>query len=110
MQPMTGMNALSTNSTLTALQSNSVAALKPPASNATQEAFQSFVGETFFGMMLKALRSTSGDVAYFDGGQAEDMFRNQLDQTVSESLAKSHGDTIAAPMYHQFRNQLDVKI
>lgn len=75
----------------------------------TETAFRDFVGETFFGMMLKSLRSTQGETAYFNGGQAEQMFRGQLDQTVAERLAESHGDAIAGPMYGAFRRGLDVR-
>ena len=40
-----------------------------------REAFDSFVGETFYGQMLKEMRKTVGKSAYFDGGRAEEIFR-----------------------------------
>ena len=88
------------------------AAPNPPSAQdvQTEEAFRDFVGTTFFGLMLKALRSTQGKTAYLDGGQAEQMFRGQLDQTIAERLAESHGDQIASPMYQSFRSRLDVRV
>lgn len=87
---------------------------QPPPPNAeamrTQEAFQQFVGETFFGLMMKALRSTEGETAYLNGGQAEQMFRGQMDQEVASRLAASHGETISGPLYGAFRRGLDVSV
>src|ERR1700754_2455592 len=42
--------------------------------------FTQFVGETFFSQMIKSMRSTVGEAAYFNGGQAEKVFQGQLDQ------------------------------
>ena len=87
------------------------AGLTAPSANVqTEEAFRNFVGETFFGMMLKSLRTTQGETAYFNGGQAEEMFRGQLDQTIAARLAESHGDAIAGPMYGAFQRGLDVSV
>lgn len=104
------MNPISSSPTLAAMAAHEPTSSTVPQKNATEEAFQGFVGETFFGLMLKALRTTSQDVAYFDGGQAEDMFRQQLDQTVSARLAETHGEQLAKPLYEQFRNRLDIKV
>lgn len=68
-----------------------------------KEAFQDFVGQTFFGQMLSALRSTEGEVAYFNGGRAEEIFRGQLDQVLTEKISDASADKIADPMYDLFR-------
>lgn len=78
---------------------------KAPTGGETAEAFQGFVGETFFGMMLKSLRQTSKEVAYIDGGQAEKMFRQQLDQHIAEHLTETHGRDLAAPLFEQFESR-----
>ena len=65
----------------------------------TQQAFRDFVGQTFFGQMLKSLRSTQGKPAYFHGGQAEEIFRSQLDQTLAERMTEASADQIADPMF-----------
>ncbi len=67
-----------------------------------RDAFDSFVGQTFFSQMIKAMRSSVGRPAYFHGGRAEEMFLSQLDQTMAEKLAAQSGRQLADPM---FRNQ-----
>jgi Rod binding domain-containing protein len=55
--------------------------------------------------MIKAMRSTVGKAAYFDGGQAEEIFRGQLDQTMAEQLSDATAERFAKPMFeHQFPN------
>lgn len=63
--------------------------------------FTTFVGETFYGQMLKAMRSTVGKPAYFHGGQAEEVFRSQLDQAMVEHLTEATAEKIAEPMFRR---------
>ena len=64
-----------------------------------QEAFTSFVGETFFSQMIGAMRSTVGKPAYFHGGQGEEIFRGQLDQQLAQELTESSADRFAEPLF-----------
>src|SRR5262249_22747021 len=64
-----------------------------------QEKFQDFVGSTFYREMLKALRSGQKHSKYFYGGQAEEIFRGQMDQQISEEPWHTHAPTLAAPMF-----------
>ncbi|HUG89523.1 MAG TPA: rod-binding protein [Planctomycetaceae bacterium] len=76
-----------------------------PASAASPElhqAFQDFVAGTFFQQMLKALRKTQGQAAYFHGGQAEQIFQGQFDQQIAEDLARDHGAAFAEPLFNSF--------
>ena len=68
-----------------------------------REAFDSFVGETFYAQMLSAMRKTAGKPAYFHGGQAEETFRSQLDQMLAQEMTKSNGGDLSDTMYEQFR-------
>jgi Rod binding domain-containing protein len=68
-----------------------------------REAFDSFVGETFYAQMLSAMRKTAGKPAYFHGGQAEESFRSQLDQMLAQEMTKSNGSDLSDAMYEQFR-------
>jgi peptidoglycan hydrolase FlgJ len=68
---------------------------------AVQDKFRTFVGEAFFGQLIKAMRSTQGKAAYFDGGQAEKAFRGQLDQALAQKMTSASADTIADPMFRQ---------
>lgn len=67
-----------------------------------REVFDEFVGEAFFSQMLKSMRSTLGKTPYFDGGRAEEMFTQQLDQTLTKELTKSSAHQISDPMYDLF--------
>ncbi len=68
----------------------------------TREAFDSFVGQTFYGQMLKSLRSTVGKPAYFHGGRAEEIFREQLDQVLAERFTEVSADQFTGPMFELF--------
>ena len=64
-----------------------------------RDKFTQFVGETFYGQMIKSLRSTVGKAAYFDGSQAEKAFRSQLDQQLAEHLTESTAERFAKPLF-----------
>lgn len=66
-----------------------------------QETFRKFVGESFFGQLMKSMRSTQGKPAYFHGGHAEEVFQSQLDQTLAQEMTASSADKIADPMFRQ---------
>jgi len=66
-----------------------------------REVFDDFMGEAFFGMMLKAMRSTTGEPAYFHGGRAEEIFQGQLDQTLAEEMTAASADRFSEPMFRQ---------
>jgi peptidoglycan hydrolase FlgJ len=66
------------------------------------QAFNQFVGETFYGQMLKAMRKTQHKPAYFHGGRAEEVFQQQLDGILAEKMADASADKISGPMYNLF--------
>jgi hypothetical protein len=68
-----------------------------------QKVFNSFVGEVFFGQLLKAMRKTVGTPAYFYGGRAEEIFQQQLDQILGEKLAEASGEKFSEPMFELFK-------
>ena len=68
----------------------------------TKEAFQQFVGETFYGMMLKQMRQSVEQGPYFHGGQGEAIFQQQLDQVLVERMSAASADTFSEPMYALF--------
>ncbi len=78
----------------------------PAAGKAEQkelrQAFDSFVGEVFFGQMLKAMRKTVDKPAYFHGGRAEEIFTQQLDQVLAQKLGETTAPKFSGPMYELF--------
>ena len=63
--------------------------------------FTQFVGEAFYGQMLKAMRATVGKPAYFHGGRAEEVFQGQLDQQMSEHLTEASASKFAEPLFER---------
>ena len=84
-----------------ATQPNAIAN-KRPGDGELRETFDSFVGEVFFGQMMDSMRKTVGKSAYFDGGQAEKMFTQQLDQVLSEKMTKASASEVTGPMFDLF--------
>jgi peptidoglycan hydrolase FlgJ len=82
------------------------AATPPPAvrhgghdSPELQKAFSDFVGQTFFGELVKQMRATVKKPAFFHGGMGEDIFQSQLDQIMVERISETSAKTFADPMY-----------
>jgi peptidoglycan hydrolase FlgJ len=70
-----------------------------------RKAFDAFVGETFFGQMLSSMRKTVGKPAYFNGGRAEEIFQQQLDQTMAKQIGDASADKFSGPMFELFTLQ-----
>jgi peptidoglycan hydrolase FlgJ len=69
---------------------------------ALRKAFDQFVGQTFYGEMLKEMRKSQGKVAFMNGGQAEQIFTQQLDQMLTKKMSDSSANTLSGPMYKLF--------
>ena len=67
-----------------------------------REAFDDFVGQTFYGQMLSAMRNTLEKPAYFHGGRAEEAFQAQLDQVLAEKMADASAAQFTGPMFDLF--------
>jgi flagellar protein FlgJ len=65
-----------------------------------KQAFTDFVGQTFFGEMMKQMRATLDKPAFFHGGMGEDIFQSQLDQIMVERISDTSAAKISDPMYH----------
>jgi peptidoglycan hydrolase FlgJ len=74
-----------------------------PESEELRKAFQDFVGQTLFSQMIASMRTTQGEVAYFNGGRAEKIFQGQLDQMLSEELSNASASKISDPMFKLFQ-------
>jgi hypothetical protein len=68
-----------------------------------REKFDTFVGEAFFGQMLKAMRTSVGKSAYFHGGRAEEIFQGQLDQILSQEMTEASASELTGPMFELFQ-------
>ena len=70
-----------------------------------RKAIDAFVGETIFGQLLHSMRKTVGKPAYFNGGRAEEIFQQQLDQVLAKNISESSADKFSGPMFELFTLQ-----
>ena len=76
------------------------------SARALQKAYTDFIGKTFFGQMMKAMRSTVDKPAYFHGGQGEEVFSAQLDQQLTDAMSDASAPQMSQPMFaRQFPRQ-----
>ena len=76
----------------------------PTADQLTErEAFDRFVGGTFYRQMLSAMQKTVGKPAYFHGGQGEEVFRGQLNSILADKMAEATADQFTGPMFELFQ-------
>lgn len=68
-----------------------------------QEAVQQFVGEAFFGMLMKQMRNSVWKSDLLGGSSAQSQFEGQLDQFLVQNLAESSSDRISKPFYEQMQ-------
>jgi Rod binding domain-containing protein len=99
---MNTINLMSAPATTPKFAANKPAANKPADNPALHKAFDQFVGETFYGQMLKTMRQSQGKVAYFGGGQAEEIFTQQLDQALTKKMTAAGADKLSGPLYELF--------
>jgi hypothetical protein len=70
-----------------------------PTAEDVRQHFTQFVGEAFFGQMIKAMRAMTDKPAYFHGGRGEEVFQGQLDQKLAEHLTDASAERFAEPMF-----------
>ena len=68
-----------------------------------RKAFDQFVGESFYGMMMKTMREGAGKSEYFHGGRAEEVFQGQLDQMLAEKMSAANASSFSDPMFELFQ-------
>lgn len=72
------------------------------ASSELRDAFDAFVGQTFYGMLMKSMRESLTKTPYFHGGRGEEVFQQQLDQVLVERMAEASAETFTEPMFELF--------
>ena len=67
-----------------------------------RESFTDFVGQTFYGQMVSAMRKSVHKPAYFHGGRAEEIFQGQLDQVLVEKMSDATSEQFGGRMFELF--------
>lgn len=102
---VSSLSMLSGSAASGAVQSPAMLTNKAASKAEVREAFDNFVGQTFFSQMLSSLRETVGKPAYFHGGRAEEVFQGQLDQIMAEDLSEASAEQFTQPMFELFMLQ-----
>lgn len=71
-----------------------------------KKVFNEFTAGTFYREMLAAMRKGTGKPAYFDGGQAEEIFRGELDRQIADRLVEQHGEQFSKPLFENFSQKM----
>ena len=108
------MNFVATGSSAAALQRTgepagltrrATASRTPENVQAARAAMEQFVGETFFGLMIKEMNKTVSHDHLLGGGAGEDTLRPYLNQRLAQDLARSrHFDLSEAMFKTIYRN------
>lgn len=72
---------------------------------ATREAFDKFVGGTFYRQMLGEMQKSVGKPAFMHGGQAEETFRSELNSHLADKLAENSAHDFTGSMFELFQLQ-----
>lgn len=64
-----------------------------------KEAFEQFVGETFYSIMVKQMRAGTGKVDLFGKSTATRTFQQQFDTQIVQSLAENNSSGLSTAMY-----------
>lgn len=61
-----------------------------------------FVGNVFYGTLLRQMQDSKLKGKYFHGGRGEDVFKGQLNMELAKRMGQSKADPIANSMYDAF--------
>ena len=67
-----------------------------------REAFDDFIGQTFFGQILAQMRKSVAENPYFGGGPGQAAFQGQLDTVLVERIADAAGESFSEPLWRNF--------
>jgi hypothetical protein len=68
-----------------------------------------FVGNAFYGTLLKEMHEGGFKSKYFDGGRGEDVFQGQLNQEYVRKIARAGKDPVATQLFESFKRALRIQ-
>lgn len=92
-----------TESAVSALRGGAAPQAPEAPDGELRKAFDQFIGEVFYGQLMKAMRSTQQKPAYFHGGRGEELFQEQLDQTLVEHMTEAQRPSFTDSMFELFQ-------
>ncbi len=82
-------------------------ALPRETDEAIREHIGEFVGNVFYGTLIREMQASKLKGEYFHGGRGEEVFQGQLGMEIAQRLGRAPGDPIAEHMYESFMRWRD---
>ena len=80
---------------------------KPDTEEDVREQVTQFIAGTFFQMMLKAMRKTVPKDGLISGGRGEEVFRDYMDQELSQRMASASNFSLVDAAVRQLTSPID---
>ena len=78
---------------------------QPSKTEQLQNAAQKWVGQTFFGTMLKQMRNSPFKSEIFSGGRGGEAFTSMFDQQLAERMARGAGRSLSNSIVRQIERR-----
>ena len=82
-----------------------VKAAAPTQDDKIEAQVKNWVGQTFFGTLMKQMRDSPFKSDLFSGGRGEQAFGSMYDTHLAQRMAQKLGDRIARPIVKKFQKQ-----
>lgn len=67
-----------------------------------------FVGDIFYGTLLREMQKSSFKTKYFNGGRGEEAFQGQLSQELAKRIGRTRNDAVAQRLFESIGKRLGV--
>lgn len=72
----------------------------------SRQAVGEFVGNVFYGTLLRQIQESKLKGEYMHGGRGEEVFRGQLNQELAQRMGRAKNDPIATKLYESIQRGL----
>lgn len=95
---------------VSAIQTNIVpgAPLAGNRATALRRSTGEFVGDIFYGTLLREMQQSKFKTKYLSGGRAEEAFRGQLSMEIAKRIGRSGNDPVARRLFESISKRLGV--
>ena len=76
---------------------------------ALRRATGEFVGDIFYGTLLREMQQSKFKTKYLSGGRAEEAFQGQLSMEIAKRIGRSGNDPVARRLFNSVAKRLGVE-
>lgn len=66
-----------------------------------------FVGNIFYGTLIRQMQASKFKTKYMDGGRGEEVFQGQMGMELAQRMGRSVSDPVSNKLYESIRHRLD---